>query len=139
MYMLFNVVCDVRVDNSDTTLEAVVEVTLSSATSKNLSLDDHVIALCARLVLVPSGYESQSVHTNGLSYILSLLCVVSDIALRDLDTVLIRVLVPVFRSPFFLAIPYRVKELRRAPLVDREVAALLESRLPDRSVLESLG
>lgn len=35
---------DGRVDDSDTTLEAVVEVTFSSSTSKNLGLDNHVIA-----------------------------------------------------------------------------------------------
>jgi hypothetical protein len=48
--MLFGVMCDPRVDDPYTTLEAVVEVTLSSATSKDLSLDDHVVALCRALV-----------------------------------------------------------------------------------------
>jgi len=33
-----------RVDDSDTTLETVVEVTLASTSGKNLGLDDHVIA-----------------------------------------------------------------------------------------------
>jgi hypothetical protein len=42
-------VCDARVDDPNTTLEAVVEVTLSSATSKNLGLDNHVLALCRML------------------------------------------------------------------------------------------
>lgn len=92
--MVLVIICDVRVDNSDTTLEAVVEVTLSSATSKDLSLDDHVIALCGILADVPRHCEPQSVRTNGLCYLLSLLCVVSDIALGDLDAVLSRVLVP---------------------------------------------
>ena len=45
-------ICDPRVDNPHTTLEAVVEVTLSSATSKNLGLDDHVVTLCRALVSV---------------------------------------------------------------------------------------
>lgn len=35
---------DQRVDNSNTALEASVEVTLSTTAGKNLSLDDHVIA-----------------------------------------------------------------------------------------------
>lgn len=35
-----------RVDDSDTALEAVVEVTLASTSGKNLGLDDHVIASC---------------------------------------------------------------------------------------------
>jgi len=34
-------------------------------------------------------------HTNGLGYLLSLLCVVSDIALGDLDSILNELSVPV--------------------------------------------
>jgi hypothetical protein len=37
----------IRVDDSDTALEAIVEGTLSTATSKNLSLDHGVITACA--------------------------------------------------------------------------------------------
>jgi hypothetical protein len=44
-----DMVCDTRVDDPHTTLEAVVKVTLSSATSKNLGLDNHVLALCRML------------------------------------------------------------------------------------------
>lgn len=40
----------IRVDNSDTTLEAAVEVSLASATSKHLSLHDQVILLCPLLL-----------------------------------------------------------------------------------------
>ena len=96
-----NIICNARVDNSDTTLEAVVEVTLSSATSKDLSLDDHVITLYSLLVGILRIYAASYLRTNGLCYILSLLCVVSDIALGDLDAVLSRVLVPVSDSSFF--------------------------------------
>jgi len=75
-------------------------------------------------------------RTNGLGYLLSLLCVVSDIALSNLDSVLsnLSVLVSSYISSSQQA--YRVEELRGAPLVDGKVAALLESRLSNRSALE---
>jgi hypothetical protein len=87
---------DPRVDDPYTTLEAVVEVTLSSATSKNLGLDDHVVALYRVLATAHSLCLVHSSRTNGLGYLLSLLCVVSDIALGDLDSVLGDWSVPVF-------------------------------------------
>jgi hypothetical protein len=130
---------DPRVDDPYTTLEAVVEVTLSSATSKNLGLDDHVVALCTVLATAHSLYSVHISRTNGLGYLLSLLCVVSDIALSDLDSVLGDWSVPVFSPSSSCKQAYRVEELRGAPLVDRKVAALLESRLSDRSALEDLG
>jgi hypothetical protein len=37
----------IRVDDSDTALEAVVEGSLSTASSKNLGLDDSVLSACA--------------------------------------------------------------------------------------------
>jgi hypothetical protein len=37
----------IRVDDSDTALEAIVESTLSTTTSKNLSLDHGVVTACA--------------------------------------------------------------------------------------------
>jgi hypothetical protein len=130
---------DPRVDDPYTTLEAVVEVTLSSATSKNLGLNDHVIALCRVLATARSFCSVHSSRTNGLGYLLSLLCVVSDIALGDLDSVLEDWSVPVLFRSLPRTQAYRVEELRGAPLVDRKVAALLESRLSDRSALEDLG
>jgi hypothetical protein len=42
-----------RVDDPDTALEAVVEGTLSSSTSKDLGLDDGVLSTCARISLGP--------------------------------------------------------------------------------------
>ena len=87
-------ICDPRVDNPHTTLEAVVEVTLSSATSKNLGLDDHVVALCRALVFVSPQFLLHGVRTNGLGYLLGLLCVVSDIALSNLDAILSELSVP---------------------------------------------
>lgn len=81
--------CNPRVDNSHTTLEAVVEVTLASATSKNLSLDDHVIALCSiELATVPPVLLVYTKRTNGLCYRLGLLSAVGNIALGDADAIL---------------------------------------------------
>jgi hypothetical protein len=77
-------------------------------------------------------------RTNGLGYLLSLLCVVSDIALSDLDSVLIGSSVPVSPCILCKTQAYRVEELRGAPLVNGKVAALLESRLSDRSALGGL-
>lgn len=93
--MLSDIVRDPRVDDPHTTLEAVVEVTLSSATSKNLGLDDHVVTLCRALVFARPYIILQSMRTNGLGYLLGLLCVVSDIALGDLDAILSELSVPV--------------------------------------------
>ena len=81
-------ICDPRVDDPHTTLEAVVEVTLSSATSKNLGLDDHVLALCRKLATRCRDCQVFDMRTNGLCDRLGLLCVVSDIALGDVDAVL---------------------------------------------------
>ena len=81
-------ICDPRVDDPHTTLEAVVEVTLSSATSKNLGLDDHVLALCRKLATKCCDCQVFDMRTNGLCDRLGLLCVVSDIALGDVDAVL---------------------------------------------------
>ena len=75
-------------------------------------------------------------RTNGLGYLLGLLCVVSDIALSDLDAILSDLSVPVPSFILSSIQAYRVEELRGAPLVDGKVAALLESRLSDRSALE---
>ncbi len=77
-------------------------------------------------------------RTNGLGYLLSLLCVVSDIALGDLDSILSELSVPVSSCEPSSKRAYRVEELRGAPLVDGKVAALLESRLSDRSALGRL-
>jgi hypothetical protein len=131
-------ICDPRVDDPHTTLKAVVEVTLSSATGKNLGLDDHVVALCRALVCVRPYSLLQSMRTNGLGYLLGLLCVVSNIALGDLDAILSEVSVPVSSCDPSSKRAYRVEELRGAPLVNGKVAALLESRLSDRSALGRL-
>jgi hypothetical protein len=37
----------IRVDDSDTTLEAIVEGALSTTSSKNLGLDNSIITTCA--------------------------------------------------------------------------------------------
>ena len=75
-------------------------------------------------------------RTNGLGYLLGLLCVVGDIALGDLDAILSELSVPVSSCDPSSKRAYRVEELRGAPLVNGKVAALLESRLSDRSALE---
>jgi hypothetical protein len=40
-------VCSIRVDDSDTALEAVVESTLSTTSSENLGLDNGIVTACA--------------------------------------------------------------------------------------------
>jgi len=61
-----------RVDDTDTALETVVEGTLSSATSKDLSLDNHIIV------------------ANLLSDLLGLLGGLCDGTLGDTNTVLLK-------------------------------------------------
>ena len=68
-------------------------------------------------------------RTNGLGYLLGLLCVVSDIALGDLDAVLSELSVTVSSCRPSSKRAYRVEELRGAPLVDGKVADRKSTRL----------
>lgn len=88
----------IRVDDSDTTLEAIVEGALSSSSGKNLCLDHRVLSTCKFLVPT-SPARSNPKPTNLFGNLFCFRCVRRDAALGNANAILIRLLAHVLPLP----------------------------------------
>jgi len=81
-----------RVDDTNTTLQTVVERTLTTATGKNLGLDNHVVVTWGEEVFSTEceegGEHTKVEYTNGTSDSLSLLGGASNLSLGDTNAIL---------------------------------------------------
>ena len=79
--------CYSRVDDADTTLQTVVEGSLTTATGENLGLDNQIITTYHSGSAIASG-QRIGILTNGLGNGLGLFSSVGDLTLGDTDAVL---------------------------------------------------
>lgn len=79
-----------RVNDTDTTLETIVELTLTTATGEDLSLDNEITTTWNMMFseCVPRRKLSRVVLTDGLGNSLGLFGSIGDLTIGDTDTVL---------------------------------------------------